>query len=200
MKTCSSSSSRQGFTLVELLVVIAIIAVLATIGVTGGGAALEKARRTTAQATATSIANAVEQFYVEYAALPQSSSTASAGAGDIEVKTDSDGVPILRALTGEDTAQNPRGIRFLSVKQAKGTGATYKDGAQYSGSSIVGIRDPWGQPFYLVIDANYDGKIDFPAGSPLPSVPATINGRRVVVYSNGTDGGAASTKTFVKTW
>lgn len=190
MKTPSKSFSRKGFTLVELLVVIAIIAVLASAGFAIGPSMMNKAKKVSAQATATSIANAVEQFYTEYSALPDPGSNSA----DAEFATDT--APLLEILAGTGTSdQNPKKIRFLTVKEARNG----LDGAVYQNDSIKGIYDPWGQPFYIRLDYDYDEKITVdPAGS-APSV--TLNGRRVAVYSLGVKVLAeANAKSLVRSW
>ncbi len=114
MKTPSFAHSKKGFTLIELLVVIAIIAVLAAAGFAGGAAALEKARKVTAQAAATSVATAIDQFYSEYSSLPSGSGTLKTDVGD--------GVILLNILAGLEEGtdiENERKIRFLSLKDAK---------------------------------------------------------------------------------
>ena len=105
---------QRGFTLVELLVVIAIIAVLASAGFAAGNAALQKARRTAALATAIAIETAVNNFYTEYGSMPVD------GDEDTKVvQTDTD-LDFLRVLLGMETTMNTRGIKFLSVKEGKG--------------------------------------------------------------------------------
>lgn len=192
---------KHGFTLIELLVVIAIIAVLSAAGFAGGSAAMNKARKVSAQAGATSIATAIDQFYAEYSALPDPIGTSAA---DAEFDTTSaNGKTLLNILAGLDTGdQNPRKIRFLSGKEAK----NQKDGIEYSsdGKSIVGMYDPWSKPtkltpYYIRLDYGYDERLTVdPAGSS-PSV--TLNGRRAVVYSLGVaKDDTPKTTTVVKTW
>jgi prepilin-type N-terminal cleavage/methylation domain-containing protein len=199
MKTPTKRSSASGFTLIELLVVIAIIAVLAAAGFAAGTAAMEKARKVTAQAAATSITQAVEQFYVEYSALPDPTGNAST---DTEYTTVAgNGTTLLEILGGVGTKtvvtdQNPRKIRFLSYKEAKNE----RDGIKYGsgGTSIDAMYDPWGQPFYVRLDFDYDERITVsPSGSP----SVTLNGKKVAVYSlgvrNPTDSKASK---LVRSW
>jgi prepilin-type N-terminal cleavage/methylation domain-containing protein len=192
MKTPSKPSSRKGFTLIELLVVIAIIAVLASAGFAVGPAMMNRAKKLSAQATATNIANAVEQFYTEYSVLPDPDSNSA------EAQFATDASPLLDILAGGSETisieQNPRKIRFLSVKEAKNG----MDGAVYTGTAIDKILDPWGQPFYIRLDYDYDEKLEF---TPPRSTKVTLNGRRVAVYSLGVKVPADSNaKTLVKTW
>jgi prepilin-type N-terminal cleavage/methylation domain-containing protein len=192
MKTPPRLLSPKGFTLIELLVVIAIIAVLASAGFAVGPAMMNRAKKLSGQATATSIANSVEQFYTEYSALPDPGNNTS----DTEFST-SDSALLDILAGGTKTAsisQNPRKIRFLSVKDAKNN----MDGAVYSANSISRIYDPWGQPFYIRLDYDYDERLTF---TPQGSTAVTLNGRRVAVYSLGVKVPAtANAKTLVKTW
>jgi len=192
MNTPSHRSLSKGFTLIELLVVIAIIAVLASAGFAVGPTMMNKAKKLNAQATATSIANAVEQFYTEYSALPDPGSNSS----DIELSTNQS--DLLDILVGGTKAgsitQNPRKIRFLSVKDAKNG----MDGALYTGTAISKILDPWGQPFYIRLDYDYDERLTF---TPQGSTQVILNGRRVAVYSLGVKPPAtANARSLVKTW
>ncbi len=89
-----------------------------------------------------------------------------------------------------------RQIRFLSVKEAK---SGNRDGAVYGAAGdITGMYDPWGQPYYIVLDDDYDERLTFTPGV-LSSV--TLNGKRVAVYSLGvTTPGDETQKSLVKTW
>jgi prepilin-type N-terminal cleavage/methylation domain-containing protein len=201
MKTPSRPISRKGFTLIELLVVIAIIAVLAAAGFAVGPAMMNRAKKVSAQAGAASIATAVEQFYTEYSALPDPIGTSSSdnvsGSPPGFSTNDTNGRKLLEILAGIDSGdQNPRKIRFLSTKEAKNG----RDGIKYSdnGNSIEGMYDPWGRPFYIILDYGYDERLSF-----TPQVPPAVNlnGRKVAVYSLGVQNPPeANARTLVKSW
>ena len=181
MKIPAKTISKNGFTLVELLVVIAIIAVLAAAGFTMGNAAKEKAKRTSAQAAATSLVKAIDEFYSEYSALPD--------VGAAEVNTGNG--TLLNILAGREAGpniQNDRKIRFLSMKEAKNGN---QDGLVYNaaGTLVEGLYDPWGQPYNVVLDIQYDERLEFTAAG----TAVVLNGRRAAAYSTG--GG-----TLVKSW
>jgi prepilin-type N-terminal cleavage/methylation domain-containing protein len=191
-----SSRRNRGFTLVELLVVIAIIAVLASAGFAAGNAAIQKARKTTALAAATSIESAVNNFYNEYGSMPAD--------GDADTTTDTKAdVKLLKVLLGlEPTSPPPlntRAVKFLSAKEGKSS----KNGLIYtpSGTDVTGMFDPWGGPYQIMMDLDYDEKINVkPKGT--GAVARTLNGRRVAVWSDGADGATATGKTAddVITW
>jgi prepilin-type N-terminal cleavage/methylation domain-containing protein len=192
MKNLPQKSTERGFTLVELLVVIAIIAVLAAAGFAGGSAAMNKARKLSAQSVATSIATAVEQFYTEYSALPE-----VGAATNLSTDTGA-GVEVLNILAGQETTtspQNARKVRFFSAKEAKGN----RDGATYgTGNILTGLYDPWGQPYFIELDDDYDDTLEF---TPTDNLPVTLRGRKVAVYSLGVPKGDKSNSSKIaKSW
>lgn len=173
----------KGFTLVELLVVITIIMVLAAGGFAAGNAAIQKARRTTALATATSIESAVNAFYTEYGSMPKDGS--SDGTAE---KTDASGTAFLKVLLGLEgsgsSVLNTRAIKFLSAKEGKAK----KNGLIYSanGSTVEGLFDPWGGSYFVLMDLDYNEQLTIP--STVKNGGVTLNGRRVAVWSLGADG------------
>lgn len=187
-----SSRRTRGFTLVELLVVISIIAVLAAAGFTVGTKAIERARTVTALATCTALESAVNSFFTEYGSLPTEQTE------DLPVaRTDTD-LALLEVLLGTDTTLNTRGVKFLSVKDGKSN----RNGLIYNaaGNKLKGLYDPWGGPYNVMMDGDYDEKLTVqPKGS---SRPKTLNGRRVAAWSDGKDGvnGTGKVTDDVVTW
>jgi prepilin-type N-terminal cleavage/methylation domain-containing protein len=197
MKTHSVRAHR-GFTLIELLVVIAIIAVLAGVGFSAGSSAIQKAKKTTCLAAAVSIESAVNNFYTEYGSMP------SAGTADTTVITNATGENFLKTLLGMDTTLNPRGIKFLSAKQSKSkpNDSVKRDGIVYDGDTPKGMYDPWGGPLNIILDLDYNEKLENVKPKGTGSTSVTLNGRRVAVWSDGADGVSATGKATddVKTW
>jgi prepilin-type N-terminal cleavage/methylation domain-containing protein len=189
------SRRERGFTLVELLVVIAIIAVLASAGFAAGNAAIQKAKKVTALASATAIESAVNNFFTEYGSMPKD------GTSDgTPLKTDqAAGVALVTELLGLNTgtgALNTRGVKFLSVKEGKAK----KGGLIYNtnGTSVTGLYDPWGGGYYVLLDLDFDESISPNASG----ITTKLNGRRVAVWSLGADGvsGGGKSADDVKTW
>jgi prepilin-type N-terminal cleavage/methylation domain-containing protein len=190
MKT-HSLRHRRGFTLIELLVVIAIIAVLAAAGFSAGTAAVNRAKKLKAQAAATAIELAINSFKNDYGYLPDPSGSASE---DEELTTDSkDLLEILLGTEDEsDDMANPKKIKYLSLKEGKND----KDGLIYStdGSDVEALYDPWGNPYTIVLDYDYDEQVETPGAT-----ATTLNGRSAAVYSPGADE-TEGTADDVKTW
>lgn len=191
-----TSRRKDGFTLVELLVVIAIIAVLAGAGFAAGNAAIQKARRTTALSTAIAIESAVNNFFIEYGSMPKSGLT-----GDTVVVNTKDDLDVLTVLLGLNetgtTPLNARAIKFLTVKEGKAN----RNGLIYNtaGTAVTGLFDPWGGPFYIALDGDYDESV---TPTPTAGTAPRLNGRRAAVWSNGADGvgGGGAAADDVKTW
>jgi prepilin-type N-terminal cleavage/methylation domain-containing protein len=176
---------QSGFTLVELLVVIAIIAVLAGAGFAAGNAAIQKAKRVTALSSATAVESAVNNFFTEYGTMPKDDLSA-----DVEIDTKTD-TKFLHELLGISTPTlNTRLVKFLSVKEGKNNkgGIIYNTG----GTAVSGLYDPWGGPFYVMLDGDYDEKIKVQVKS-AGAQAKEMNGRRVACWSLGADAAKGGT-------
>jgi len=206
MKT-HPSRRKDGFTLVELLVVIAIIAVLAGAGFAAGNAAIQRARKTTALADIVAIEKAVNEFYIEYGAMPTTDSTDGAtDAEPIDMKS-TDGTQLLNVLLGLDETADPplntRGIKFLSVREGKKKGSGGIAGVIYAadGKTTEGLFDPWGGTYKVILDTGFDERVEpKPKGGGGPTNP--LNGRRAAAWSDGADGvdGTGKATDDVKNW
>jgi len=196
---------QRGFTLVELLVVITIIIVLAAAGFAGAMKAMAKAKSTKAHAALTAVEQAVNQFYNEYGRLPAMNNATA----DAQYETTlEDGKKLLEPLLAkEDTAsgstvQNPKQLSFLSVPDGKIKGTGGIDGLVYevgSSSKVRGLYDPWGRPYKIMLDNDYDEELTLTVGG----TTKNLHGRRVAVWSLGADGKSDDPKTAaddVKNW
>ena len=140
------------------------------------------------RAHANAIESAVNNFHVDYDFLPEAGS---------HLRTDGpDGVRFLNILLGMEEGtpkQNLRGIKFLSVREAKGrrNGLTYSA----SGNRVEGLYDVWGNPFIVELGVKNEEKLRFKLGNKLIELP----GRLVAVYSSGKDG-KPGTPDDVKPW
>ena len=132
MKTSSSKS----FTLIELLVVIAIIGILAGLVFPALGTVRNNAKKSKANSECQSLKTAIVMYESEFSCWPANVS----GSADALVNG-SDYVKMCKILTGE----NAKKMVFYEV------GMGYDENK--------GILDPWGRPYQVILDVDYDGKI-----------------------------------------
>ncbi|HTI72529.1 MAG TPA: type II secretion system protein [Candidatus Limnocylindria bacterium] len=109
------------------------------------------------------------------------------------------------AKVNENFAQNPKHQTYLNAKQVNGPapgGVDLSLGSLNAGAGSdinkYGLyRDPWGNPYCIVLDMDYDNRClsPFPDFAPGSTVPAKkyIN-RPVLVFSTGRDGSIDTTK------
>jgi prepilin-type N-terminal cleavage/methylation domain-containing protein len=162
----------HAFTLIELLVVIAIIAILIGLLFPAFRAVQNQARQTQAKNDLTQIVNAVNAFYTEYGKYPL--------ATDDSIITDNH--LLMNVLRAQDSTNNPRQIVFISPPFVKNdtvgsrrSGISPTDGQYY---------DPFGTPYKLRIDGNYDNQLANPYT--LNAGPATLT-IGVIAWSFGMD-------------
>ncbi len=162
------TSSVKRFTLIELLVVIAIIGILAGLVFPALGTVRNNAKKSKASTECMSLKSAIVMYESEFSCWPANVS----GSADALVNG-SDYVKMCKILTGE----NAKKMVFYEV------GVGYDDNK--------GILDPWGRPYQVALDVDFDGIIK---ESNIPAVKEvnSVNGRsgqnlrsRVAVYSFG---------------
>ena len=159
------TSSIKRFTLIELLVVIAIIGILAGLVFPALGTVRNNAKKSKASSECQSMKTAIIMYESEFSCWPAKVS------GDALVSS-SEYPEMCEMLTGE----NSKKMVFYEV------------GVGYNESK--GILDPWGRPYQVILDGDYDGKIK----NTVEAVSAVnkVNGRtgqdlrtKVGVYSFG---------------
>ena len=215
--TPSPHSSRAGVTLVELLVVIVIIATLAAILTPVIIRALERADIHKAKSDIASIVTAIEAYYREYGIMPTPDTNGypdhtfagKEGVAPFVVGDPKRQNTIMDILRGLNSTNNPRRIIFLDVPDSSMTG-TDRNNAIYTPADGYYL-DPWGNPYFIVMDTDFDDQIGgfsgwFPGAlpafirslSPHGPVMDTFPGLRVGVMSLGPSPG--STNSFLKSW
>lgn len=168
--------TRDGFTLIELLTVIAIIAVLMGLLFSAIGGVKDSGAKTKAKNDLLQIVTAVKAYQTEYGKYPvKEGSTA-----DDTYSGDNDRLfNILRATAteGYDLEMNPRKIAFIEIPTAKNIAAP-KSGLGGDGK----FYDPWGMPYSITIDSDYNNKID---ANPYTNAGFTSIDTGVIAYSSG---------------
>jgi prepilin-type N-terminal cleavage/methylation domain-containing protein len=238
MPSLSARRPRTGFTLIELLVVIAIIGILAAMLLAVLPSVTNAAKKTKAKLEAQAIATAIEQYDAAYGRFPVSSdlqkylqnqnwtgdftyggavfSNAIANSGlsstnSIYTTNNSEVIAILMNLTNYPNGsgatananyqKNPQQTVFLTAKKS---GDNVSSGV---GNDLV-YRDPWGNPYVITMDLNYDEQckdafysLDIVSGFNQTHVNPGLNGLttdgtqnnfqfhgKVMVWSAGQDG------------
>ena len=162
-------TSSKRFTLIELLVVIAIIGILAGLVFPALGVVRNNAKKSKASSECQSLKTAIIMYESEFSCWPAKvSGSKDALVGSTEY------VDMCKVLTGE----NSKKMVFYEV----GVGYDEKKG----------ILDPWGRPYQVILDVNFDDKIDNSIQA--VSEVNSVNGRsgqdlrtKVAVYSFGVD-------------
>jgi len=165
------------FTLIELIVVIVVITILMALLFPAFQSVQDQAKRTQAKNDLTQIVTAVNAFYTEYGKYPLVS------ADMIYGPSGNANSALLNELRNVAASQNTRQIVFISPPDVKdpanprsGIGTTTQTGVYF---------DPWGSPYYIEIDGNYDNKVANPYTADAGAVPDLQIG--VIAWSLGKD-------------
>ena len=188
----SPSRATRAFTLIELLVVIAIIAILVGLLFPAFKAVQNQARNTQAKNDLTQIVNAVNAFYTDYGKYPLVAADTTYGPGGTANNALFNELRSTAAAT-----QNPRQIVFISPPYVK-TPANPRSGIATQATTINGISvaigdyvDPWGTPYNVTIDGNYDNQITNPYTADTGAGPSSL-ATGVIARSPGSDQAAGT--------
>jgi len=187
-----SSRKTGAFTLIELLVVIAIIAILIGLLFPAFSAVQNQARRTQAKNDLTQIVTAVNAYYTEYGKYPlPSAATSDYIYGPGGAATNDDLFYALRAVAGGNIngsdAANPRKIVFINPPYVKDPANPRSGIGTPTGTGPGQYYDPWGTPYAVEIDGNYNNQIatnPYTADTGAGPAALTIG---VIAWSRGKD-------------
>ena len=176
----------RAFTLIELLVVIAIIAILVGLLFPAFKAVQNQARSTQAKNDLTQIVNSVNAFYTDYGKYPLVTADTTYGPAGTANN------PLFQVLRAQDPTNNPRQIVFINPPFVK-TPANPRSGIATQATTINGIAvvandfvDPWGTPYNVAIDGNYDNQTTNPYTTNTGAGPSPLS-IGVIAWSWGAD-------------
>jgi prepilin-type N-terminal cleavage/methylation domain-containing protein len=155
-------SDERAFTLIELLVVMTLIAILLGIGYPAFTSVMNQARKTQAKNEEQQIVAAVNAFYTDYGKYPLV--TADTILTGTSTPSNGDLFFTLRAVSGGANAANAvntRAIVFIQPPVSKDQ-TNPRSGIKTSNSIWY---DPWGAPYNVSIDGNYDNRLANPYGA-----------------------------------
>jgi prepilin-type N-terminal cleavage/methylation domain-containing protein len=196
-----NAEGRRAFTIVELLVVILIIGILVAFAFPAFQGVLERAKKVQAKNDLTQIVTAVNAFYTEYGKYPIATSGdviyGPGGAANNALFNELQGCPTTGApppTCSANSTLNTRQIAFISPPAVKNP-TNPRSGIATQAATIncfpVAIGefvDPWGTPYNVEIDGNYDNQITtnpYGNNNGAGPQPLTIG---VIAWSLGRDG------------
>ena len=169
----NSRARRAAFTLVEMLVVIAIIGILAAMLLPVLVSVRNSANKMKAKTEMSQLVTAITAYDADYSRFPvspQAQAAASAAGGDFTYggtfiggvvangySYEANNAEVIAILT--DNTQNPVNANHQkNPKQVKYLNATPAPDNVSPGIGTDGVyRDPWGNPYVITMDLNYDG-------------------------------------------
>ena len=146
--------------------------------------ALYKPLIDSAESQAKSLQKSLERFHSKYGRFPALPEEQQNEAVPLRSRG-----PILAALLGIDSKLNPQNIIFLYPPAAR----DHKNGLEEVDGVPV-LLDPWGEPYYMVLDWNNDGII------PDPAHPGGRNYAQTLIFSSGPDRDPATWDDNVRAW
>jgi prepilin-type N-terminal cleavage/methylation domain-containing protein len=183
-----SRPTNACFTLIELLVVIMIIAVLMGLAFPVFQGVQNQARKTQAGNDLMQIVTAVNAYYTEYGRYPLTPPTPA----DTTYGATTTNEQLFNELRSVTAIQNPRGIVFLSPPDVKDVNNP-RAGISSAPASAGQYFDPWGKPYLIRVDTDYDNQVSNPYLQNAGIAPLLRSS--VIAWSFGKDALSQSTST-----
>jgi hypothetical protein len=176
----SSASQRQyGLARPELLFLLSILLLVLSIALPVAISWRNHERAVVAYSELHHLVHAADLFHREYQVWPVPDAS---GRTDVRFgpnRANGDVLRILKAESGpgnEEHRANPQQIDFLLLAGKAAAATSFRTSA--SGD----VLDPWGTPYHMVFDANYDNIVAIPE-----SILPDVVGEGVVMWSSGPD-------------
>jgi prepilin-type N-terminal cleavage/methylation domain-containing protein len=170
---------RTAFTLIELLIVITILAVLMGFLFPVFTGVQDRARKVQAKNDLAQIVTAINAYYTEYGKYPLVVADTTYGPGG------SSNAALFNELRATNSAiQNPKKIIFLSPPDAKDAGSPRSGMGTTTGAGQ--FFDPWGTPYNVRLDGNYDDQLTNPYGANQGAGSSPIR-QGIIAWSRGQD-------------
>ncbi|WP_395752237.1 hypothetical protein [Prosthecobacter sp.] len=183
------------------IIILGLFIAIASLRLTGfmisANAERKEAIRLEAKEIITNLREGISLYHVDYNRYPLPSSDISTSSGkDISIRSRG---PMLPWLIGNENAPqtgaqlNPKDISYIRLPKARNrTSGTWQDGDE------MVLSDPWGQPYYIVLDTSDDKQTanpEFGADLSDPDYaelcrafpPPAILRLEILVYSSGPD-------------
>lgn len=183
---CSSRPCLAAFTLIELLVVIMIIAILVGLAFPVFQGVQNQTRKTQARNDLVQIVTAISAYYTEYGKYPLT----PAAPADTTYGATTANAQLFNELRSVSATQNPRGIVFLSPPDVKDA-SNPRAGIGSAAASAGQYFDPWGKPYLIRIDTDYDNQVSNPYSQNAGGAP--LLRAAVIAWSFGKDALSQST-------
>ncbi len=182
----SSAECLSAFTLTEMLVVVMIIAVLMGLAFPVIQSAQNQTRRAQARNDLMQIVTAVNAYYAEYGRYPLTPTTPA----DTTYGVTPTNEQLFNELRSVAALQNPRAIVFLSPPDVK-DGTKPRAGIGSGPATAGQYFDPWGKPYMIRLDTDYDNQVNNPYSQNAGGAPLLRSG--VIAWSFGKDSLSQST-------
>ena len=181
---------RKHYTIIEMLVVISILGVLIAMGAPAAIRMMSKQKSTVAKQEIGAIKQAVKAYEAEYGKLPLVGTSIEILNGT----SNPTAMAFLQELMAVTTTENTRNIKFLTWIDRYNASTTAVKGIGVSDDLVAdNWIDPWGNPYVVMIDYDYNGLIENIAGDGgidldgSGSANTKLRGS-VFVFSSGEDG------------
>jgi hypothetical protein len=149
---------------------------------------------------ARALVSALGSYLAETSVFPLPEDPSATGDRLIATNT-AEGIGLINTLCGFDRERNTKGTAFLQLSNETAFQPLPKEPKKYgvlyhsNGTRIYRLMDAWGNPYWIALDSNNDGKLEFQWSK----TKSTLQGRRSAVMSAGPDG-QRGTRDDVKTW